>query len=153
QDAETLFGDIVDEAVITVPAYFNEHQRKATIRAGEIAGLKVQRILNEPTAAAIAYGCHATDDEKIIVVLDLGGGTFDISVVELFEGTLEVRASSGETFLGGTDFTNALAARVLEMHGYFFEQVETRFPKLISRLLQECEQAKRRLSKQAEVTI
>ena len=152
RDAEVFFGETVDQAVITVPAYFNEHQRKSTIRAGEIAGLKVQRILNEPTAAAIAYGWHS-DEEKIVVVLDLGGGTFDISVVELFEGTLEVRASSGETFLGGVDFTNALAARVLEQHGRVFEQVETRFPKLISRLQQDCEQAKRRLSKQVEVTI
>ncbi len=153
QDAESFFGESVNQAVITVPAYFNEHQRKATIRAGEIAGLDVQRILNEPTAAAIAYGWHSNTDEKVIVVLDLGGGTFDISVVELFEGTLEVRASSGETFLGGVDFTNTLAARVLEQHGRVFEQVETRFPKLISRLQQDCEQAKRRLSKQAEVTI
>lgn len=153
QDAETFFGEPVRNAVITVPAYFNEHQRKATIRAGEIAGLKVQRIINEPTAAAIAYGWHSADEEKVIVVLDLGGGTFDVSVVELFEGTLEVRASSGETFLGGEDFTNTLAARVLEQHGMVFEQAETRYPNLVSRLRQECEQAKRRLSKQAEVTI
>ncbi|MDB5347790.1 MAG: molecular chaperone HscC [Schlesneria sp.] len=153
QDAEAHFGEPVQSAVITVPAYFNEHQRKATIRAGEIAGLKVQRILNEPTAAAIAYGWHSADEEKIIVVLDLGGGTFDVSVVELFEGTLEVRASSGETFLGGEDFTSTLAARVLEQHGMVFEQTETRHPQLISRLRQECEQAKRRLSKQEETII
>ena len=153
QDAEAFFGEPVSQAVITVPAYFNEHQRKATIRAGEIAGLKVQRILNEPTAAAIAYGWHSADDEKVIVILDLGGGTFDVSVVELFEGTLEVRASSGETFLGGVDFTNSLAARVLEQHGRVFEQVELKYPKLLSRLQQDCEQAKRRLSKQAEVSI
>jgi molecular chaperone HscC len=153
QDAEAHFGEPVQSAVITVPAYFNELQRKATIRAGEIAGLKVQRILNEPTAAAIAYGWHSADEEKVIVVLDLGGGTFDVSVVELFEGTLEVRASSGETFLGGEDFTSTLAARVLEQHGMVFEQTETRHPQLISRLRQECEQAKRRLSKQAETII
>ena len=153
QDAEAFFGESVSQAVITVPAYFNEHQRKATIRAGEIAGLKVQRILNEPTAAAIAYGWHSADEEKVIVVLDLGGGTFDVSVVELFEGTLEVRASSGETFLGGVDFTNSLAARVLEQHGRVFEQIESKYPKLISRLQQDCEQAKRRLSRLAEVTI
>ncbi len=153
QDAEAFFGEPVTQAVITVPAYFNEHQRKATIRAGEIAGLKVQRILNEPTAAAIAYGWHSADEEKVIVVLDLGGGTFDVSVVELFEGTLEVKASSGETFLGGEDFTHTLVARVLEQQGRVFEQTETRFPKLVSRLRQECEQAKRRLSKQVEATI
>ena len=153
QDAEAFFGESINDAVITVPAYFNEHQRKSTICAGEIAGLNVRRILNEPTAAAIAYGWHSIDEEKVIVVLDLGGGTFDVSVVELFEGTLEVRASSGETFLGGVDFTNSLGARVLEQHGRVFEQVECRFPKQISRLQQECEQAKRRLSKQAEATI
>ena len=153
RDAEALFGEPVRQAVITVPAYFNEHQRKATIRAGEIAGLKVQRILNEPTAAAIAYGWNSSHDEKVIVVLDLGGGTFDVSVVELFEGTLEVRASSGETFLGGEDFTHTLVARVLEQHGRVFEQVETRFPKLVSRLRQECEQAKRRLSRLDETAV
>lgn len=153
EDAEAHLGEPIDSAVITVPAYFNEHQRKATIRAGEIAGLKVQRILNEPTAAAIAYGWHSADEERIIVVLDLGGGTFDVSVVEQFDGTLEVRASSGETFLGGEDFTNTLAARVLEQHGLNFEQTELRRPRLISRLRQECEQAKRRLSRQTEVTI
>ena len=164
QDAEAYFGEPVEQAVITVPAYFNEFQRKSTIRAGEIAGLKVQRILNEPTAAAIAYGWHGgtniptlshdlDSDTKTIVVLDLGGGTFDVSVVELFEGTLEVKASSGETFLGGEDFTQTLMARVLELNGMAFEQSELRNPKLVSRLRQECEQAKRRLSTSEEVTI
>ncbi len=171
QDAEAFFGEPVQQAVITVPAYFNEFQRKSTIRAGEIAGLKVHRILNEPTAAAIAYGLHGgakipavteqdssndpdlDSDTKTIVVLDLGGGTFDVSVVELFEGTLEVKASSGETFLGGEDFTQTLMARVLDLCGMPFEQTELRHPKLVSRLRQECEQAKRRLSTQAEVAI
>lgn len=153
RDAETFFNETIDQAVITVPAYFNEHQRKATIRAGEIAGLQVKRILNEPTAAAIAYGWHSSDDEKAIVVLDLGGGTFDVSVVDQFEGALEVRASSGETFLGGEDFTNTLIARVLEKTCRVFEHVETKHPKLISRLRQECEQAKRRLSKVDEAII
>ena len=114
QDAEAHLGQAVAEAVITVPAYFNEHQRKSTIHAGQIAGLKVQRIINEPTAAAIAYGFHELKEEKVLLVFDLGGGTFDVSIVELFEGTVEVRASSGESFLGGEDFTAAMAARVLE---------------------------------------
>ena len=113
QDAEAHFQTVIEKAVITVPAYFNEHQRKATIRAGQIAGLQVVRILNEPTAAAIAYGFHEAQEEKKLVVVDLGGGTFDVSVVELFEGTVEVRASSGDSFLGGEDFTSALACRVL----------------------------------------
>ncbi len=153
QDAEACLGEPVDRAVITVPAYFNEHQRKATLRAGKIAGLNVERILNEPTAAAIAYGLHEAGDEKVIVVVDLGGGTFDVSVVELFEGTLEVRASSGETFLGGEDFTNSIVARVLESRGMMFERTEMAHPRLVSRLRQECEQAKRRLSSRTETTI
>jgi molecular chaperone HscC len=153
QDAEAHFGGPVDRAVITVPAYFNEHQRKATLRAGQIAGLAVERILNEPTAAAIAYGLCDNKDEKIIVVFDLGGGTFDVSVVELFEGTLEVRASSGETFLGGEDFTNTLVARVLESRGQNFERAEMQHPRLVSRLRQECEQAKRRLTTRTETSI
>jgi len=153
QDAEACLGEPVDRAVITVPAYFNEHQRKATLRAGKIAGLAVERILNEPTAAAIAYGLHEAGNEKVIVVVDLGGGTFDVSVVELFEGTLEVRASSGETFLGGEDFTNSIVARVLESRGMLFERTEVEHPRLVSRLRQECEQAKRRLSSRTETTV
>lgn len=104
-DAEAFLGQPVTRAVITVPAYFNDLQRKATIRAGKIAGLTVERIINEPTAAAIAYGLHESKEEKIVVVFDLGGGTFDVSVVELFDGAVEVRASSGECWLGGEDFT------------------------------------------------
>jgi len=153
RDAEAHFQETVDRAVITVPAYFNEHQRKATLQAGRIAGLAVERILNEPTAAAIAYGLHDVKEEKVLVVFDLGGGTFDVSVVELFEGTLEVRASSGETFLGGEDFTNTVVARLLESRGYVFEHAETEHPRLVSRLRQECEQAKRRLSSRPETTV
>jgi molecular chaperone HscC len=153
RDAEAHFEQPVDRAVITVPAYFNEHQRKATIRAGQMAGWKVERILNEPTAAAIAYGLNETDEERILVVFDLGGGTFDVSVVEIFEGTVEVRASSGETFLGGEDFTTTLAARILESRGYVFEQAETKYPKLVSRLKQDCEQVKRRLSRQEQAEV
>jgi len=112
-DAEAHFGGPVTRAVITVPAYFNDRQRKATIAAGRIAGLTVERILNEPTAAAIAYGFHEAGQDKKLLIFDLGGGTFDVSVVELFDGALEVRASAGETSLGGEDFTRAMAARVL----------------------------------------
>src|SRR5580658_723042 len=96
EDAEALFGHAVERAVITVPAYFNDQQRKATLHAGRIAGLHVERILNEPTAAALAYGFHEAEEEKILLIFDLGGGTFDVSLVELFAGSLEVRASSGE---------------------------------------------------------
>ena len=110
EDAEAHLGMSVAEAVVTVPAYFNEHQRKATLNAGRIAGWEVKRILNEPTAAAIAYGMHQSEQDRLLAVVDLGGGTFDVSIVEQFEGTLEVRASSGESFLGGEDFTRTLVA-------------------------------------------
>jgi molecular chaperone HscC len=153
QDSEAHFGRPIEQAVITVPAYFNEHQRKATIQAGRIAGLQVNRILNEPTAAAIAYGFHESNEDKHILVIDLGGGTFDVSVVEMFEGTVEVRASSGDSFLGGEDFTAALAARVLESRGLVFERTEMELPLMVSRLKHLCEWAKRRLSRDAEVSI
>jgi molecular chaperone HscC len=153
QDAESHLGTPVQQAVITVPAYFNEHQRKATIQAGEIAGLKVERIINEPTAAAIAYGFHESQEEKILLVFDLGGGTFDVSIVELFEGTIEVRSSSGDTFLGGEDFTTTLASRILESRGMVYERAEAQTPLLVSRLLWQCEGAKRRLSSQPETKI
>lgn len=147
QDAEAALGEPIERAIITVPAYFNEMQRRATINAGRIAGLRVERILNEPTAAAIAYGLHDSSAEKLAAVIDLGGGTFDVSIVELFEGTLEVRASSGECFLGGEDFTDTLAARILESQGYVFERAELEHPALVARLRQQCEIAKRQLSR------
>ncbi|HXG36490.1 MAG TPA: Hsp70 family protein, partial [Dehalococcoidia bacterium] len=102
-DAEAYLGDTVSEAVITVPAYFNDSQRQATKAAGEVAGLNVLRIINEPTASALAYGLEKAE-EKIIAVYDLGGGTFDISILEIGEGTFHVRATNGDTHLGGDDF-------------------------------------------------
>jgi molecular chaperone HscC len=153
EDAEAFLGQPVERAVITVPAYFNDQQRKATITAGRIAGFRVERILNEPTAAAMAYGFHESRDEKLLIVFDLGGGTFDVSLVELFEGVLEVRASAGESFLGGEDFTRTLASRVLETRGYPFERTELEHPRLVSRMIQQCEQAKLRLSSQASTNV
>jgi molecular chaperone HscC len=153
QDAEAHLGGPITRAVITVPAYFNDQQRKATINAGRIAGLKVERIFNEPTAAALAYGFHEARDEKVLLIFDLGGGTFDVSVVELFEGILEVRASSGESFLGGEDFTRTLAARILELQGYPFERTELEAPHLVSRMIQQCELAKCRLSRQEAAAV
>ena len=152
-DAEAFFGCTVTRAVITCPAYFNDRQRKATIAAGKIAGLIVERILNEPTAAAIAYGFHEARDDKKILIFDLGGGTFDVSVVELFDGTLEVRASAGETSLGGEDFTRVLAARVLEGIGLPFERAEATTPLLVSRLIQLSEVAKCRLSREESIVL
>lgn len=152
-DAEVYFKRPVSRAVITVPAYFNDRQRKATIAAGRIAGWTVERILNEPTAAAIAYGFHDAGADKKLLVFDLGGGTFDVSVVELFEGTLEVKASSGESALGGEDFTRALAARLLSAQGVSYEQAEARTPKRVSRLIQQCERVKCALSREESVTV
>ena len=103
-DAERMLGHKVDEAVITVPAYFTDAQRQATKDAGELAGFKVERILNEPTAAALAYGLDHLDKEQFVLVYDLGGGTFDVSVLEMFEGVLDVKASAGNNALGGSDF-------------------------------------------------
>ena len=102
--AEEVLGEEVKEAVITVPAYFNDSQRQATRDAGQIAGLEVLRIINEPTAAALAYGIGREEDTKTIVVYDLGGGTFDVSILELAQGVFEVKATSGDTYLGGEDF-------------------------------------------------
>ena len=102
-DAEAYLGETVTQAVITVPAYFNDSQRQATKDAGKIAGLDVLRIVNEPTAAALAYGLDKDKDETILV-FDLGGGTFDVSILELSEGTFEVQATNGDTHLGGDDF-------------------------------------------------
>ena len=147
-DAEAFFREEVTRAVITVPAYFNDQQRQATIAAGKIAGLTVERILNEPTAAAIAYGFHEAKEEKTILILDLGGGTFDVSLVDLFEGTLEVRASSGESVLGGEDFTRALASRVFNRSGIAFERAEVDSPLQVARAIQLAETAKRRLSRE-----
>ena len=152
-DAEKFLAQEVDEAVITVPAYFSDLQRKATIHAGQLAGFNVRRIINEPTAAAIAYGLHELKQERIALVFDLGGGTFDVSILDQFESTLEIRSSAGEIFLGGEDFTRNLANQLLVAKGMNFEHAETRTPKLISRLLHECESAKRRLSTGAETVV
>jgi molecular chaperone DnaK len=102
--AEDKLGQKVTKAVVTVPAYFNDAQRKATKDAGKIAGLDVERIINEPTAAALAYGIDKQDKEMKVLVYDLGGGTFDVSILELAEGTYNVLSTSGDNHLGGDDF-------------------------------------------------
>ena len=108
EDAEKFLGEKIDEAVISVPAYFNDTQRRATKRAGELAGLKVERLINEPTAAAIAYGLHEKNSNTKFLVFDLGGGTFDVSVLEIYRNIMEVRAVGGDNYLGGEDFTKVL---------------------------------------------
>ncbi len=116
EDAENYLGEPVEEAVISVPAYFNDIKRKATKRAGELAGLKVERIISEPTAAAIAYGLYQKEDDACFLVFDLGGGTFDVSILELYGDILEVRAVAGDNYLGGEDFTNAVLDLFLLEH-------------------------------------
>ncbi|RMS74698.1 Chaperone protein HscC [Pseudomonas savastanoi] len=115
-DVERAFGEPVTEAVISVPAYFSDAQRKATRIAGELTGLKVEKLINEPTAAALAYGLHQKEGETSFLVFDLGGGTFDISILELFDGVMEVRASAGDNFLGGEDFDRLLVEHFLTLH-------------------------------------
>lgn len=123
EDAESFLGEEVTEAIVSVPAYFNDMQRKATKRAGELAGLKVSRIINEPTAAAIAYGMAEQEDARYLV-FDLGGGTFDVSILELFGSIMEVHAIAGDNFLGGEDFTTLLLNLFLERTGIDRDQLD-----------------------------
>lgn len=152
-DATKELGEEVTDAVITVPAYFNDNQRKATKLAGELAGLKVRRILNEPTAAALTYGFHDRQAEKMLLVLDLGGGTFDVTLMEVFEGTLEILSTAGESFLGGEDFTDRLVAVLLKQQGMQLETAEMLEPLRVARLRQQCEVAKRDLGAAGEARI
>ncbi|MBI1839406.1 MAG: Hsp70 family protein [Verrucomicrobia bacterium] len=153
RDAEAALGESVTRAVITVPAYFNDAQRNATIRAGELAGLTVERIVNEPTAAALAYGLDRLQERSRIAVYDLGGGTFDLSILELNQGVFQVLATHGNTRLGGDDLDRRivefLAARIVEAGG----PDAARDPGLMSRLRESAEQAKIRLSIDAETLI
>ena len=152
-DASTVLGVEVTDAVITVPAYFNDHARQATRLAGEMAGLNVRRMINEPTAAALVHGYHERDDEKNLLVIDLGGGTFDVTVMEVFEGTLEIRASAGESMLGGEDFTDRIVSKVLASENAQLEVAELNDALRVARLRSECETAKRKLSTEDEVYI
>ncbi|TJZ64482.1 Hsp70 family protein [Chitiniphilus eburneus] len=155
-DAERYLGQPVTEAVITVPAYFSDAQRKATRIAGQLAGLRVERLLNEPTAAALAYGLHLRNDEKTFLVFDLGGGTFDVSILELFEGIMEVRASAGDNFLGGEDFVSALVDAFLKGPGHplkeqiSLERGTATSNRLEQALRREGERVKRVLGEQAQ---
>lgn len=151
-DAEAFLGEAVTEAVITVPAYFNDRQRKATRRAGELAGLKVERLINEPTAAALAYGLHQRDRETQFLVFDLGGGTFDVSILELFDGVIEVRASAGDNRLGGEDFNDVLVQLIARNLEPQIGKVRTESPVLEERLREAAERARRQLSEAQEVT-
>ncbi|ABC32203.1 Molecular chaperone [Hahella chejuensis KCTC 2396] len=116
EDAEAYLNAPVTEAVISVPAYFNDNQRSATKRAAELAGLKVERLINEPTAAAVAYGLHDRAEDCHYLIIDLGGGTFDVSVLEFFDGVMEVHASAGDNYLGGDDFSEMLVNDFCKTH-------------------------------------
>lgn len=153
-DAERFLGEPVTEAVITVPAYFSDAQRKATKIAGQLAGLKVERLLNEPTAAALAYGLHQNDPESRFLVFDLGGGTFDVSILELFEGVMEVRASAGDNVLGGEDFVEALIDGFVEAVGKPVGLSDKQADAYIYQALRkQAEQAKRALSSADNATM
>jgi molecular chaperone DnaK len=151
--AEDYLGEEVSDAIITVPAYFNDAQRQATKDAGRIAGLHVQRIINEPTAAALAYGIDNQQKEARVAVYDLGGGTFDISILELADGVFSVLSTSGDTFLGGEDFdlriVNWLADEFNAVHGVDLRNN----PAAMQRLKEEAERAKCELSSKAETEI
>ena len=153
EDAEKYLDCEVEDAVITVPAYFNDHQRTATKVAGQLIGLNVRRIINEPTAAALVYGFHDRQAEKDLIVIDLGGGTFDVTVMEVFEGTLEIVSTAGETQLGGEDFTARIASWVLSQRQMQLETAELKFPLMVSRLYEQCESAKRMLAMMQESVI
>ncbi len=144
-DAEAKLGETISEAVITVPAYFNDAQRNATKAAGEIAGLKVRRIINEPTAAALAYGLDKKSDEQI-AVYDLGGGTFDISVLEIGDGVFDVKASDGDTHLGGDDWDNAVINWILAEFKSREGMDISRQTDALQRIKEEAEKAKIALS-------
>ncbi len=153
QTAEDYLGERVTEAVITVPAYFNDAQRKATKEAGQIAGLDVKRILNEPTAAALAYGLDKKSEDEMIAVYDLGGGTYDISILELGDGVFEVKSTNGDTHLGGDDFDQ----RLIDWIADEFQRTDgidlRTDPMALQRLKEAAEKAKIELSAASQTTI
>jgi molecular chaperone DnaK len=153
RDAEAYLGDTVSDAVITVPAYFDDAQRQATKEAGEIAGLNVLRIVNEPTAAAFAYGFDKGDKEQTILVFDLGGGTFDVSLLEMGEGVIEVKATSGDNHLGGDDWDNALVEHLVSTFKAKNGIDLTKDKMAMQRVREAAEKAKIELSSSAQTSI
>ena len=150
EDAEVFLGEPVTEAVISVPAYFDDKRRKATKRAGELAGLKVERMISEPTAAAVAYGLYDKTLDTRFLVFDLGGGTFDVSILELYHNILEVRAVAGDNYLGGEDFTEEMAKLFLQKAKL---QLSALSEKEQVRLYRQAEKAKRAISDSDRVTM
>uniref|UniRef100_UPI004057890B Hsp70 family protein n=1 Tax=Acetatifactor sp. TaxID=1872090 RepID=UPI004057890B len=150
EDAEAYLGEEITEAVISVPAYFDDKRRKATKRAGELAGLKVERMISEPTAAAVAYGLYDKTKDTRFLVFDLGGGTFDVSILELYHNILEVRAVAGDNYLGGEDFTEVMAKLFLQKTKL---QVQNLSEKEQVRLYKQAEKAKCAISEESKVTM
>lgn len=138
EDAEDYLKEEVDEAIISVPAYFNDLQRKATKRAGELAGFKVERIINEPTAAAIAHGINNIGTSTKFLVFDLGGGTFDVSILELYKSIMEVRAIAGDNYVGGEDFTDVLVQLFLTEHGLLESELDYKTVQYIRKQAESC---------------
>jgi len=153
RDAESYLGETVSDAVITVPAYFNDAQRQATKEAGEIAGLTVLRIVNEPTAAALAYGLDKGDKEQTILVFDLGGGTFDVSLLEIGEGVVEVKATNGDNNLGGDDWDQALVDHLVKTFAAKNGIDLTKDKMAMQRVREGAEKAKIELSSSAQTSI
>jgi molecular chaperone DnaK len=153
RDAEAYLGETVTDAVITVPAYFNDAQRQATKEAGEIAGLNVLRIINEPTAAALAYGLDKADQEQTILVFDLGGGTFDVSLLEIGDGVVEVKATNGDNNLGGDDWDQALVDHLVKTFGSANGIDLTKDKMAMQRIREAAEKAKIELSSSQSATI
>ncbi|MGN0480995.1 MAG: Hsp70 family protein [Lachnospiraceae bacterium] len=150
EDAESFLGEPVTEAVISVPAYFDDKRRKATKRAGELCGLKVERMISEPTAAAIAYGLYEKKEDTRFLVFDLGGGTFDVSILELFGSILEVRAVAGDNYLGGEDFTEVMQKLYLNKTDISLQELDE---KEQVRIYKQCDLAKCKISDNQSVTI
>ena len=153
RDAEAYLGETVTDAVITVPAYFNDAQRQATKEAGEIAGLNVLRIINEPTAAALAYGLDKADQEQTILVFDLGGGTFDVSLLEIGDGVVEVKATNGDNNLGGDDWDQSLVDHLVKTFGSANGIDLTKDKMAMQRIREAAEKAKIELSSSQSATI
>ena len=153
RDAEAYLGETVTDAVITVPAYFNDAQRQATKEAGEIAGLNVLRIINEPTAAALAYGLDKADKEQTILVFDLGGGTFDVSLLEIGDGVVEVKATNGDNNLGGDDWDQALVDHLVQTFGAANGIDLTKDKMAMQRIREAAEKAKIELSSSQSASV
>merc|ERR1712078_837813 len=153
ETAEAYLGTKVNDAVVTVPAYFNDSQRQATKDAGSISGLNVLRIINEPTAAAIAYGLDKKGDEKNVLIFDLGGGTFDVSLLTIEEGIFEVKATAGDTHLGGEDFDNRMVDHFLTDFKRKYKKDMSGNQRSLRRLRTACERAKRTLSPSTQAHI